>query len=185
MLPIETERLRLHLFEPRDAARLASYRSDESVARYQSWFEMTREEADAFIAEQPRLPAEHGQWIQIAIADKQTDDLIGDIGLCTHAPGTNAEIGFTLAPSAQGNGFATEACRAAIDLAFSREGVEVVEAVVDARNLTAIALVKRLGMSLDRTESAEFKGEVCAENHYVLLGVRWRGGLGGGEPPLW
>jgi len=168
MLPIETDRLRLRHFVPRDAARLASYRSDESVALYQSWSGMTREEADAFISEQPRHPAELEQWLQIAIADKHTDDLIGDIGLCTHAPGTNAEIGFTLAPSAQGHGFATEACRAAIDLAFARNGVEVVEAIVDTRNLTAIALVKRLGMSLDRTESAEFKGAVCSEHHFVL-----------------
>lgn len=168
MLPIETERLRLRLFEPRDAARLASYRSDESVARYQSWSAMTREEADAFIAEQPSLPAELGQWIQIAIADKRTDDLIGDTGLCTHAPGTNAEIGFTLAPSAQGRGFATEACRAAIALAFSRERVEVVEAIIDARNLTAIALVERLGMFLDHTKSSEFKGEICTEHTFVL-----------------
>ena len=168
MLPIETERLRLRLFEPRDAARLASYRSGESVARSQSWSGLTREEADAFIAEQPPLPAAHEQWIQIAIADKRTDDLIGDIGLCTHAPGTNAEIGFTLAPSAQGHGFATEACRAAIDLAFTRDGVDVVEAIVDTRNLAAIALVERLGMSLDRTESAEFKGEVCEEHTFVL-----------------
>lgn len=167
MLPIETDRLRLRLFEPSDAARLAAYRSDESVARYQSWTEMTHDEATAFISEQPRHP-EHDQWFQIAIADKHTDDLIGDIGLCTHAPGTNAEIGFTLAPLAQGRGFASEACRAAIDLAFSNEGVEWVEAIVDTRNLTAIALVKRLGMSLDRTESADFKGEVCAEHHFVL-----------------
>ena len=167
MLPIETDRLRLRLFEPRDAARLASYRSDESVARYQSWTEMTHDEAIAFISEQP-MHAEHDQWLQIAIADKHTDDLIGDIGLCTHAPGTNAEIGFTLAPSAQGQGLATEACRAAIDLAFSRDGIEFVEAIVDTRNLTAIALVKRLGMSLDRTESADFKGEVCSEHHFVL-----------------
>lgn len=169
MLPIETERLRLRRFEPRDAAQLASYRSEESVALYQSWSEMTREEADALIAEQPRHPlAEHEQWFQIAIADKHTDALIGDIGLCAHAPGTNVEIGFTLAPETQGHGFANEACRAAIDLAFSREGVEVVEAIVDTRNLSAIALVKRLGMSLDRTESAEFKGAICSEHHFLL-----------------
>jgi RimJ/RimL family protein N-acetyltransferase len=129
---------------------------------------MTHDEATAFISEQPPHPlAEHDQWFQIAIADKHTDELIGDIGLCTHAPGTSVEIGFTLAPSAQGQGLATEACRAAIGLAFSRDGVEWVEAIVDTRNLTAIALVKRLGMSLDRTESSDFKGEVCTEQYFV------------------
>lgn len=133
---------------------------------------MTPDEANAFISEQPRhLLAEQDQWFQIAIADKHTDDLIGDIGICAHAPGTSAEIGFTLSPEAQGHGLAIEACRAAIDLAFSRDGVEVVEAIVDTRNLPAIALVERLGMSLDRTENAEFKGAVCSEHHFTLRRV--------------
>lgn len=46
--------------------------------------------------------------------------------------------------------------------------VVTVEAVVDARNTSAIALVNRLGMVLDRTEEALFKGEPCSEHHFVL-----------------
>jgi len=169
MLPIETPRLRLRHFEPRDAPALARYRSDPAVARYQSWSEMTVAEAEAFVAEQPRPLFIHSdRWVQVAVADRSTDELAGDIGVCIRSPGGVAEIGFTFAPASQGRGYATEACRAAIGMLFGSAGVTTIEAVVDARNVSAIALVKRLGMSHDRTETAEFKGAPCSEHHFLL-----------------
>jgi RimJ/RimL family protein N-acetyltransferase len=168
MLPIDTERLRLRRLEPRDAARLAEYRSEPSVAVYQSWSGMTLEEADAFIAEQLDSPiGQQDQWFQLAIAEKTEDLLMGDVGICINSLGNTAEIGFSLAPAAWGQGYGTEACRAAIDLVFSFPSVDLLEAVIDARNTSAIALVKRLGMELDRTEAATFKGEPCTEHYFV------------------
>ena len=168
MLPLETERVRLRRLEPRDAAHLAQYRSDPSVAEYQSWDGMTLREADEFIGAQQTASFTVGEWCQLAIADKWTDDLIGDIGICIKPPGELAEIGFTLAPAAQGRGLATEACRAAMQLVFTEAGVTTVEAIIDSRNTAAIALVQRLGMSLHQTETAEFKGESCSEHRFVL-----------------
>ena len=168
MLPIETERLRLRLLEERDAVRFARYRSDAAVARYQSWETMSVAEAHAFIGTHGRSFLDDvGKWSQLAIADKVTDDIIGDIGLRRHTEKT-VEIGFTLAPEAQGKGLATEACRAATDLVFQLTEATTMEAVIDTRNVAAVAVARRLGMSLDRTEAAEFKGEVCAEHHFVL-----------------
>ena len=168
MLPIETERLRLRFLESRDAVTFARYRSDDSVARYQSWEAMSVEDAHAFIGAHSRhFAAGVGEWSQLAIADKLTDEIIGDIGVCLTTERT-AEIGFTLAPNMQGMGLATEACRAAIDLLFHLTEVMTLEAVIDSRNVSAVALVKRLGMSLDRTETAEFKGALCIEHHFVL-----------------
>ena len=169
MIPLDTERLRLRRLEPRDAARLAEYRSDAAVALYQSWETMTIDEAAAFINGLPeRLLAMDGEWSQIAIADKATGELLGDIGLCRHAPGNVVEIGFTMAPAAQGRGLAAEACRAVIGWVLSLPDVRGLVAVVDRRNAAAIALVQRLGMTLDRSETAEFKGAPCREDHYVL-----------------
>lgn len=134
---------------------------------------MTLQEAQDFIDEQERVPAgEQDQWFQIAIAEKATDELVGDIGICVKAPGLAAEIGFTIAPRSQRHGYALEACRAAIDLVFRMSDVTEIEAVVDARNTSAIALVNRLGMVLDRTEQALFKGEMCSEHHFVLPNAR-------------
>lgn len=155
MLQITTERLRLRPLAERDAARLAAYRSHEDVARYQSWSAFTLDDALALIHHD-------GPWTQIAIALRETDEIIGDIGVCP-APDGWAEIGFTLAPEHQGHGYASEAVRAVVEQ-FSR-----LVAIIDARNTAAIALVTRLGFRLEKTERAEFKGGVCDEHHFVLL----------------
>lgn len=159
LLPIATARLRLRRLTHRDVAALVAYRSDERVARLQSWSSMSVEEAQALV------DGHAGPWEQIAIARKETDALIGDVGTCVN--GDTAEIGFSLAPDAQNHGYATEACRAVIELLFAR-GVRKIVAIVDARNDAAIALLKRLGMTLERTEEAEFKGALCLEHHFAL-----------------
>ena len=169
MLPIETERLRLRRLNHRDATRLAEYRSEPSVARYQSWTDMTVQEAEHFIRTLPDAPFAHvDEWFQIGIADKATDELIGDIGVCRRSPGDTVEIGYTLAPAVQGLGLATEACGAVIDLALRHVGITTVVAVIDSRNTSAILLAKRLGMVLAHTETAEFKGHSCLEHHFML-----------------
>src|SRR5437762_2290873 len=131
---------------------------------------MTIAEACDFISVLPRRLVENcDEWCQLAMADKATDEVIGDIGLCRRSPGDVVEIGFTLAPAAQGRGLATEACRAVIDLLFSFADVAMLNAVIDSRNASASALVQRLGMSLDHSEAADFKGALCSELHFVLL----------------
>lgn len=171
IFPVLTERLRLRRLEPHDALRLAEYRSDPLVAIYQSWFDMTITDAYAFIDDQSRrLIGEPDIWAQIAIADRRSDRLIGDIGVCVKSIGQVAEIGFTLARDAQGYGYGTEALEAVIGYLFTLPAMEKIEAVVDARNAPAIKLVKRLGMWLGRTERNEFKGEICSEHRFV----RWR-----------
>ena len=63
---------------------------------------------------------------------------------------------------------AAEACSAVIEWVFSFPEVAVLKAIVDGRNMTAIALVKRLGMSFDHSEVVDFKGAPCTELHFVL-----------------
>ncbi|HET8773206.1 MAG TPA: GNAT family N-acetyltransferase [Thermoanaerobaculia bacterium] len=164
MLPIETDRLRLRRLVAHDIPALAAYRSDERVARLQSWESMSREEAEELVNAEGEL-GDDGRWVQIAIARKDTDALLGDIG--TFVNGDTAEIGFSLAPDAQGHGYATEACRAVIGLLFGL-GLRRIIAIVDARNRSAIALLEGLGLTLERTAEAEFKGGMCLEHHYTL-----------------
>jgi RimJ/RimL family protein N-acetyltransferase len=159
LLPVETARLRLRRLTSRDIPTLAAYRSDQRVAALQSWTSMSVAEAEALVN------GHDGPWEQIAIALKENDALIGDIGTCV--TGDTAEIGFSLAPDMQSRGYATEACLAVLELLFAR-GVRKIVAVVDARNDSAIALLERLGMTLERTEDAEFKGGMCREHHFVL-----------------
>jgi aminoglycoside 6'-N-acetyltransferase len=63
-------------------------------------------------------PLQPGVWFQLGIADARSLELIGDIGLLLSANGHHAEVGFTLARPAQGQGLATAAVREAVALVF-------------------------------------------------------------------
>jgi RimJ/RimL family protein N-acetyltransferase len=169
VLPIYTERLILRRLHEKDIEAFIAYRSDPEVARYQNWAEITECEARGLITAKQRTPfGVLGVWLQIAIALRETDALVGDIGICVNPDGQSAEIGFTLSAGYQGKGFATEAVRRMIELLFDETDIKLVEAVTDTRNTSSIALLERLRMKLEKTEEACFKGETCHEHRFVI-----------------
>lgn len=169
VLPVFTERLVLRRLQEKDVKPLVAYRSDPEVARYQNWTSVTEDEARGFIKLKQQTPfGVLGAWSQIAIALRETDTLVGDVGVCVDSEGQSAEIGFTLSASHQGKGLATEAVRRVIKLLFDETRVERVCGVTDARNTSSIALLQRLGMRLEKTEEARFKGEICREHKFVI-----------------
>ena len=169
VLPVFTERLILRRLRGKDIEAFIAYRSDPEVARYQNWTEITEGEARGLIKAKQRTPfAAAGVWLQIAIALRETDALVGDIGVCASPDGHSAEIGFTLSAGYQGKGFATEAVGRVIKLLFDETAIDLVEAVTDTRNTSSIALLERLGMKLEKTEEAWFKGETCHEHRFVI-----------------
>jgi RimJ/RimL family protein N-acetyltransferase len=115
-----------------------------------------------------------GQWQQIAIALGSDDCLIGDIGLFLRDDGCSAELGFTLAGRYQGRGLAREAMFGLIDALFDQPGLERLEAVTDTRNVSAMALLARLGLRIHSTAEAVFKGVGCQEHTYTLPRGAWR-----------
>jgi len=165
---LTTARLSLRRLQPGDLARFAAYRADPELARYQGWSAPSMAEAADFIAGMHAAPAfVEEAWLQLAIAQRPGDELVGDIGLCLHAGGV-AEIGFTLMREAQGRGLATEALRALIEMLFARPEVQALIAITDARNHASMRLLERLGLQLQHSEAALFKGEACTEHHYRL-----------------
>jgi aminoglycoside 6'-N-acetyltransferase len=159
---LETDRLRLRRFEPPDANALSAYRSDPGIARYQDWDTFSLEDAHALIA---KPFGNEGEWSQLAVVRTKDDALIGDIGIHLHED--RAEIGFTFAAAYQGQGYATEAVTAVFEW-LRGKGIKEVRAVIDTRNTAAIALARRLGMRLDSTAAADFKGAPCHEHLFLL-----------------
>jgi aminoglycoside 6'-N-acetyltransferase len=174
---IETERLRLRRFRDADVDPFQAYRADPAVARFQSWHDHTREQAERFVTEiagaDPGVP---GEPFQFAVARLDDDVLVGDCMLAVAAgdPPT-AEIGYTIGPGHQGLGFATEAVRAVVTYAFERQGVVAVRAVTDARNLASIRVAERLGLRRVATVHTTFKGEPCDEHTYEVVRDAWAG----------
>ncbi|TNE37288.1 MAG: N-acetyltransferase [Alphaproteobacteria bacterium] len=170
---LETERLRLRPLREKDAADFTAYRRDPEVARYQSWdtgYSLT--DAIEFIREiagdQPGTP---GKWFQFAIADKESDDLLGDIGVHFDEKGHgDLMIGFTLSSDHQGKGIAAEAVSALIADLKRRFLVQKLYAYTDVRNKKSQALLERLGFVRSREikKSGFYKGEWCDEFLYEM-----------------
>jgi RimJ/RimL family protein N-acetyltransferase len=166
--PLLTRRLVLRRSVPSDAETIAAYRSDPDVGRYQGWERTDAEAIRAEIVEMSgRLPGAPGGWVQLSVEDRESGELVGDVGLspAEEDPGV-VKIGYTLAPAFQGRGYATEAVSALISYAFDRLGASVVRAYASAENLPSIRLAERVGMRLmERFERSD--GE------HVWFGVRY------------
>jgi RimJ/RimL family protein N-acetyltransferase len=180
-IEIVTERLRLRPFRADDLEAFAAYRSDPEVARYQAWdVPYSMAAAEAFLRSQQGLElGRPGEWLQLAIVDRETGELYGDcaVRVATDQPAT-AELGVTLAPASQGRGLATEAVRAVVTELFERLGVHRVFAEADERNGSVRRLLERLGFRCEaRLVDADwFKGEWSTLLVYAVLEREWRAG---------
>lgn len=172
-----TERLVVRRFAPADADSFARYRSEPDVARYQSW-DAPVPAADAvrlvteFAAAAERAPG----WFQYAVELRAEGVLIGDVAVCLHDNGMQAELGFTLATAHRRRGYATEAVRCVLDRVFAT-GVHRVSAECDARNTASARLLERLGFRREglRPEHTWIKGEWTDDLLFGLLARDWRG----------
>ena len=146
-----------------------AYRSIPELGRFQGWTQKSDAEAAEFLAAMGGVPLfPLGDWVQLAIAKPNGDQLLGDVGLFLAADGMSGEVGFTLAPSAQGRGIATEAVRSALELFFHLTSAKQVVGLTDARNVASVRLLKRLGFEHRETRSVVFRGEDCSEEAYAL-----------------
>ena len=91
-----------------DISAFHAYRSNEAVARYQSWSNFTMDDSSAFIESQKnRNPNVPGQWIQLAIRDSESGGLLGDCAFCSDEDQPEiVHVGVTIAPEQQCKGLA-------------------------------------------------------------------------------
>ena len=169
-LPRVGARVVLRRLVPTDLAAFQAYRNDDAVGRYQGWSAQTDAQALAFIDEMSSAVLfSEGTWVQMAVAERETNGLIGDIGVCLAADGRSAELGFTISPRFQGRGLGTEAVRGAVALVFEQSPAVQIVCVTDARNDPSIRLLKRAGMRRISSAEAVFRGEVCVEHTYAVF----------------
>ena len=156
---IQTARLLLRKPALADAeAIFRRYSSDPAVTRYLSW-PNHRSVADtqAFIAwsdsEWQHWPA--GPYLAFAL-DNRPEPLLGSTGLAFQTS-THAITGYALAQDAWGQGFATEALSAMVELA-RLTGVQRLEAACHADHKPSAHVLEKCGFQLDTTvrESAVF-----------------------------
>lgn len=183
--PVLTERLALRPHESGDLDDLLRYHSDPEVVRYIPWPVRTREQTAAALESRTRQSrvTEPGQWLVFAIQLRDDRGLpeggrvIGEV-LLKFDSDTDArgELGYAIARDAEGHGYATEAARAVLELAFARFGLHRVVARLDARNRASAALLTRLGMRQEAhfVEDEHFKGEWTDTLVFALLEHEYR-----------
>ena len=179
MNAVVAERLVLRALRADDADAIFAYRTDPAIMRYQGWEPKSADEVRTFIAElDTAKPFAPGTWYQLGIALRSTDELIGDCGV--HVPQTEpdqAEFGITLAPAFHGQGYAAEAIRTMLRLAFDTLGKHRVFGSIDPRNTRSIALMHRTGFRQEAhfVESLRFKGEWVDDVVFAMLRREWAG----------
>jgi sulfopyruvate decarboxylase alpha subunit len=105
-------------------------------------------------------PHELGWWTWL-IARREDGRAVGVCGLGGHpdADGT-AELGYSVYPEAEGQGYATEGARAVLEWALARPGVARVRATVPTSNPSSVAVARKLGMVPVATREHPEAGEV-------------------------
>jgi len=175
---LTTPRLTLRPLRPSDSAAVFAYRSDPAVARFQMWEPSSEAEVRTFIEGLQDLELDTPDtWYQLAITLRDNGILIGDCGL--HFPREEphqVEVGITLAPAHQGQGYATEALEGMMEFLFVNLGKHRVVASVDPRNEPSTALLERVGMRKEGhlRESVWVKGEWADDAIYAILEREWR-----------
>lgn len=136
---LTTARLHIRPLQLHDVPTLISYRTDATVSRFQSWIP-NESEAIAFIQHMPVFGTPN-EWVQLALV---TTTLIGDCAVKVFDNGMQAEVGITIAPQYQQQGFAKEALIALFVYLF--KDLHRIIAYVAAENTASIALLQSLGM---------------------------------------
>jgi RimJ/RimL family protein N-acetyltransferase len=181
--PLVTPRLLLRTMTSADVDEVHAYQSREDVCRYLLFEPRSREQVAEKVDQHARAVrlAADGDYLQLALELRDTQEapgrLIGDsyftIASTEHSRG---EIGWTMHPEFTGRGYASEAARAVLGLAFDTLGLHRVFAELDPRNDASIALCRRLGMREEAyfVQDMMFEGDWADTGLYAILDEEWQ-----------
>lgn len=175
MVNIKSKRLLLRNLRKADLADFLAYRQDPEVCKYQGFDTFSEQQAIDFIEQQKAIRlGEVGHWVQIGIELQATQQLIGDCAIQFLAEEPRMiELGNTINPEFQKQGFATETMSCLLNHVFQFHAVHKAIALIDVRNISSIQLIKKLGFEQEgyfrkNFYDAEIK-EWIDEYRYSLL----------------
>jgi RimJ/RimL family protein N-acetyltransferase len=177
---IRTARLILRPWRKSDLPPFAKQNSDLAVMQSLGGV-LSREESYAYVARAERHLAETG-FCPWAVEAPGVSPLIGAVGLkriefeASFTPAV--EVAWRLHQPYWGQGYATEAARAAIDDGFRRVGLQEILAMTALLNIASIRVMERLGM----VRSIEFDHPKCLEGSPLRRHVLYRLRLGQMKP---
>ena len=143
-----TARLKLRQWQASDRAPFAAMNADPAVMRYFAGLLNAAESNASIDAWQQGFEARG--WSNWALERRDTSEFIGFAGLTlprrTFSFSPCVEIGWRLAPAFWGQGFASEAARAALAVGFDPLGLAEIVSFTSLLNLRSRAVMQRIGM---------------------------------------
>ena len=168
---IATARLRLRAWKLDDVGALHAIHSRDDIVRWLYWDVQDEDEVHASLEEYIAIPPESG----VVLAIERDGELIGraNLAIGEHRQG---ELGFIVHPDHQGQGYATEAAEAMLELAFETYDLHRVAGSVEPRNQASVRVLERLGMRKEAhlIENEWVRGEWQSELSYAILAAEWR-----------
>lgn len=159
-----TPRLTLRLHRESDLDRLVAIYSQPEVARYLLEEPWTVEFGKAQLERRLTRTGLDQPAGALSLVIEHDGLLIGAVALWrTKQERRTVELGWTLDPEHGGNGFASEAVAAALQLAFEHHDAHRVVAQMDARNKASVRLATWVGMR----QEAHFRGDFWSKNEWT------------------
>jgi RimJ/RimL family protein N-acetyltransferase len=172
---LRTTRLLLRRWEDSDLDPFAAMNADPVVMEHFFHGVRTRAETADFMnrIEQEFERRGFGLWAVEALG---VAPFIGFVGLheaVFAAPFTPAvEVGWRLARTQWGHGYATEAARAAVAFGFERAGLEEIVSFTNVGNLRSQRVMQRIGMTRD--PAGDFEHPAVPPGHPIRPHVLYR-----------
>lgn len=136
---IETDRCIIRPFEEKDLDSFMIYRNNEQWMKYQGFKNLTKEQYRKALI----VPLIVGKGIQLAIADKNTDNLLGDLYIIREE--NTISIGYSINPIYSRKGYITEALKALL-LKINTDCSDCkITAEVEKENIPSKNLLLKLG----------------------------------------
>ena len=161
-----------------DVDAVTAYASREDVSRYLLNPPRDRATIAAKIEDwAPRIRlAEDDDFLMLAVERREDAAVVGHVMLKVQSIANAAvEVGWTLNPDFTGRGYATEAGRALLDVAFDRMRLHRAVAVLDPGNAASIRVCRRLGMREEarHLEDLRVKGGWGGSGLWAILAGEW------------
>ena len=150
MFCIETKRLILREFQPKDWHQLAPILANPQVMKFSPTgilsASQTQGKIDSFITSYKAFG--FGKW---AVIFKESNQLIGYCGIAIEQIDNinEREIGYRLEPNFWGKGLATEAASATIQYGFKQFKFPYILGIVEQANTASVRVLKKLGMKYE------------------------------------
>jgi RimJ/RimL family protein N-acetyltransferase len=142
-------RVLLRPMHAEDIPRIVEACSDTLTAKWLGQLQVPYTAADATaLLEASSEGSATGNSVTWAVAEPESNHLLGTIGLYNLVLGNEGEVGYWMHPGARSQGTITAACRLTLQHGFSNLGLSIIRGVTAVDNTASRRVLERSGLTL-------------------------------------